>query len=145
MDTVPPDVRSRIMSSVRSTNTKPELVVRRLLHSLGYRFRLHRADLPGRPDISFSAKRKVIDVRGCFWHQHPDPRCSKATIPTSRRDWWASKLQTNIDRDNRNALALQEHGWTSLVLWECELTNHDQLRIRLEDFLGPPLVKPRNE
>lgn len=134
-----------MMSRVRSANTKPERAVRRLLHSLGYRFRLHRRDLPGRPDISFSAKRKAIEVRGCFWHQHPDPRCAKATIPATRSEWWKAKLQSNVARDRRNEIALKERGWAVLVLWECELSNLDQLQERLKIFLGSPRGTGRNE
>jgi len=136
-DTVTPEVRSRMMSRVRSSDTKPEMVVRGLLHSMGYRFRVHRRDLPGRPDISFSAKRKAIEVRGCFWHQHPDPNCAKSTIPNTRRDWWEAKLAGNVLRDFRNEQALAELGWQLLILWECDLHPADQLSARLADFLGP--------
>jgi len=136
-DTVTPQVRSRMMGRVRSSDTKPEMTVRRLLHSMGYRFRLHRPDLPGRPDISFSARRRAVEVRGCFWHQHPNAHCPKATIPATRRDWWAAKLRRNVERDLRNELALRNLGWALLVLWECELHDTERLRAQLTDFLGP--------
>lgn len=137
-DKVSPDVRSRMMSKVRSADTRPELSVRRLLHALGYRYRLHAKGLPGKPDISFSAKRKAIEIRGCFWHQHPDPNCPKATIPVTRRDWWEVKLRSNVARDARNAEALSQLGWDVLVIWECDLRSAERLRRQLIEFLGPP-------
>lgn len=135
-DKVAPDVRSRMMSRVRSVDTQPELRVRRLLHKAGYRYRLHRKDLPGRPDISFSAKRKAIEVRGCFWHQHAEPACAKARLPVTRREWWAAKLATNVERDKRNELALRAQGWRLLILWECELRDDIALEARLTAFLS---------
>ena len=136
-------VRSRMMSRVRSTNTKPELKVRRLLHSRGYRFQVHKKDLPGRPDIVFSRKRKIIEIRGCFWHQHPDPNCSKATIPDFRREWWAEKLHKTVLRDERNYAELTNAGWKLLILWECDLKNISEIEPAILQFLGPPRSLPQ--
>lgn len=134
--------RRRNMRAVKAKNTKPELRIRSLLHQLGYRFRLHRADLPGRPDIVFVGRRKVIEVRGCFWHQHPDPLCSKNKNPTTRASWWASKLGENRARDTRNERLLEQLGWRVHVVWECELTAIDELRQNLIEFLGPTSWSP---
>ncbi len=109
------------MRAIRATNTKPEVTVRRLLHSMGYRFRLHRRDLPGKPDIVFSGRMKVIEVRGCFWHRHSEPGCRNAVLPRSRADWWRTKLDSNVARDARNLSLLEGLGWSVLVLWECQL------------------------
>lgn len=131
-----PEARRRNMSAIRSKHTKPELLVRGLLHRLGYRFRLHRRDLPGRPDIVFPSRRKVVEVRGCFWHRHPDPSCRNAVLPRTRAEWWQAKLEANVARDERNMRALLELGWEVLVVWECE-TDAPDLAIRLAHFLGP--------
>lgn len=134
-----PETRRRNMSAIRGSHTKPELVVRSLLHRLGYRFRLHRRDLPGRPDIVFLSRRKVVEVRGCFWHRHPDPACRNAVMPTTRREWWEAKLAANVARDARNLAALEDAGWAVLVLWECEVRDdRGDLSPRLQAFLGPP-------
>lgn len=137
------DAKRRNMQAIRSKDTAPELTVRRLLHKLGYRYRLHRRDLPGRPDIVLGSRRKAIEVRGCFWHQHPDPGCSKATLPATRREWWAAKLQANVRRDSENLSALSAAGWDVLVVWECELRDYAELQTRLMDFLGPSGANPR--
>lgn len=126
------------MRAVRGRDTAAELSVRRLLHGLGYRFRLHARDLPGRPDIVFRARRRIIEVRGCFWHRHPDATCRNAVLPATRREWWAEKLDANVARDARNLTALEAGGWQVLVLWECELSDSAALVHRLAAFLGPP-------
>lgn len=134
------------MRAIRGRDTRPELIVRRLLHSLGYRFRLHRKDLPGRPDIVLSGRRAVIDVRGCFWHQHGDANCRNAVMPRARRDWWRAKLAQNVERDRANVAALEAAGWRVLVLWECQIKEHDQaLAATLKTFLkvhGPGDGRP---
>lgn len=129
-----PEVRRRTMAAIRGKDTKPELKVRRLLHSLGYRFRLHRRDLPGTPDIVLPGRRKVIEVRGCFWHDHG---CNLSSSPRTRRDYWAAKFATNRARDARNDEALRAMGWDLLVLWECGLNQVEQLEADLVSFLGP--------
>jgi DNA mismatch endonuclease, patch repair protein len=130
--------RRRNLAAVRGKNTKPELVVRQLLYSLGYRYRLHRRDLPGRPDVVFPGRRAVVEIRGCFWHRHPDPTCRNAALPRTRADWWAAKLAANVQRDRRNEATLVEAGWRVLVLWECEVRgDRDALTEKLIDFLGP--------
>lgn len=131
-----PDVRSHNMRSVRSKDTRPELKVRSMLHKLGYRYRLHRADLPGRPDIVFPSRRKVVEVRGCFWHQHQDPACRKNKHPKTREAWWKSKLDRNLLRDAANEQQLEEMGWQVCIIWECELKALAEVRERLIKFLG---------
>jgi len=135
MDTLTPEERHERMSRVRGKNTKPEMLVRRLLHSMGYRYRLHVAGLPGKPDIFFSKRRKAIFVHGCFWHRHPDPTCPFARLPKSRLDFWVPKLEGNRRRDLRNMERLIELGWKCLVIWECELRDREALANRLKDFL----------
>src|SRR5690606_24445799 len=109
VDIMTPAKRSALMSRIRGEDTTPERIVRKLLWHAGYRYRLHRADLPGRPDIVLPKYRKVIFVHGCFWHQHPG--CNKATIPKTRREFWMAKLHGNRERDERNQQLLQELGW----------------------------------
>lgn len=111
--------RSEIMSHVRGKDTAPELQVRSWLHALGYRFRLHRKDLPGRPDIVLARYRVAVFVHGCFWHQHPG--CLKATLPKPNRERWAAKLARNVERDRENREALELAGWAVAIVWECEL------------------------
>ena len=133
-DTVPPDVRSRIMAKVKSKGMKPEMRVRKLLHGLGYRYRLHRADLPGRPDLVFPSRRKVVFVNGCFWHRHAN--CSKVRIPATNRDYWLSKLERNYNRDVRNIALLEEQGWSVMTVWECQLRDIPATTDRLVAFLN---------
>lgn len=141
-----PEARRRNMRAIRGSDTAAELSVRRLLHSLGYRFRLHSRDLPGRPDIVFCSRRRVIEVRGCFWHRHPDPACRNAVLPATRAEWWAEKLEGNVTRDARNLAALEAGGFQVLVLWECELSDRAALTERLVALLGPPgAAGARNE
>ena len=123
------------MSRVRDRNTKPEMIVRRLVHSLGFRYRLHRKDLPGKPDMVFGPRRKVIFVHGCFWHQHPDPDCKLARMPKSREDFWGPKLMRNRERDEENRAALEAQGWQVLEVWECQTKDLDALEARLVKFL----------
>jgi len=118
MDRVTPEQRSRMMAAVRSKNTKPERFIRRELHSRGYRFRLHRPDLPGKPDIVFPSRKRVIFVNGCFWHGHD---CSRGALPATRYDFWAAKIGGNKARDAENQRKLEETGWSVLVVWECDL------------------------
>ncbi|GAA5071263.1 DNA mismatch endonuclease Vsr [Roseibacterium beibuensis] len=107
------------MAKVRSQNTKPELAVRRYLHARGLRFRLHRRDLPGKPDMVFPSRRVAVFVHGCFWHQHPG--CRRAKLPQTRADFWREKLEANVRRDAAALAALEILGWTALVVWECEI------------------------
>ena len=133
--------RSENMRAIRGKDTKPEMEVRRLVHELGYRFRLHRADLPGKPDLAFPARRKVIFVHGCFWHSHS---CKSGLIPNSNRDFWLTKLGKNKARDAKNLDALAEQGWKVLVIWECDLNDARALRLTVKRFLGSwkPISKP---
>lgn len=125
--------RSENMRAIRSKDTKPELAVRSLVHGLGYRFRLHRPDLPGRPDLAFPVRRKVIFVHGCFWHSHG---CKSGLIPKSNRDFWLPKLKRNKARDSKNVEALAELGWKALVIWQCELRDSGSLSVKVKRFLG---------
>lgn len=135
VDTRTPEQRSRIMRSVGTQNTGPELTVRKLLHSMGYRFRLHVRHLPGTPDIVFQRRKMAIFVHGCYWHGHG---CRKGAPPKSSLEYWGPKIQANKERDARNVSALKEAGWQTLVLWQCELGDTTALAARLMDFLGPP-------
>lgn len=134
MDKLDAERRSTNMRQIRSKDTAPELFLRQLLHRSGYRFRLHRKDLPGKPDLVFPARRKVIFLHGCFWHQHPG--CAQGRIPGSRRDYWEPKLVRNRERDGLVQAALKQQGWGALTIWECEL-ERDGLRIlnKLRRFL----------
>jgi DNA mismatch endonuclease (patch repair protein) len=117
--------RSRIMRAVKGTDTKPELAVRRLAHRIGYRFRLHRKDLPGKPDLTFPRLRKVVFIHGCFWHGHD---CARgARVPVQNRDYWTRKVARNVERDRSAQSALQRLGWKSLVVWECEIKDQDRM------------------
>lgn len=133
MDRLTPIQRSAQMARVRSRDTKPEMTVRSLVHRLGYRYRLHRRDLPGAPDLVFPSRRKVIFVHGCFWHQH---RCSAGNRrPKTRVNFWTAKLGANKVRDRRVIRKLKTMGWSVLVLWECQLRDERSLGRRLDDFL----------
>lgn len=138
MDTRTPEKRSEIMSLVRGKNTTPELAVRRLVHGLGFRFRLHAADLPGRPDLVFPRLRKVIFVHGCFWHGHR--KCSKSRLPKSRTAYWKAKLDANKARDTRNLADIRALGWGSLVVWQCELKAQAKLVTKIDRFLSKGTV-----
>ena len=125
---------SGMMRRVRAKNTAPELAVRRALFARGYRYRLHIANLPGKPDLAFPGRRKAIFVHGCFWHQHSG--CPKATVPGTRTDWWRTKLQRTVERDRENRAALESMGWTVAIAWECETRRFDDLMPRLTAFLS---------
>lgn len=133
MDSLSPAERSEIMARVRSKNSRPEMLVRKLVFGLGYRYRLHAKDLPGHPDIVFRTLRKVIFVHGCFWHRHSV--CALARLPKSRLDFWRPKLEGNKKRDDRNKRALQRQGWKVLTIWECQLKNPERLELRIKGFL----------
>jgi DNA mismatch endonuclease (patch repair protein) len=123
------------MSRVKGKNTTPEIRVRRAAHALGLRFRLHRRDLPGVPDLVFPKHRLALFVHGCFWHRHPD--CPKATIPKSRTAYWQDKFNNNIERDLRAERALQQLGWKVLKVWECQTKDGDRLRTFLSSQIKP--------
>ncbi len=132
------DARRAVMRAIKSKDTKPELALRSLLHRAGYRYRLHRTDLPGKPDLVFASKRKVIFVHGCFWHSHCDGVCKAASVPKARADYWGAKLARNKARDERNAVALAQRGWQSLVVWECWLRDSEKALAIAQAFLGEP-------
>lgn len=127
--------RRRNMAAIRGRDTMPELRLRRLLHALGYRFRLQRKDLPGRPDIVFPGRRKVIFVHGCFWHRHG---CKNSIPPKANAEWWAEKLGRNVERDRGAVAALEALGWSVLTVWECEAKDEAQVSDSIQRFLGPP-------
>ena len=132
MDTVSSEKRSEIMRRVRQRNTGPEMVVRKLLHAIGYRFRLHRKGLPGSPDIVLPKYRAVIFVHGCFWHGHG---CRKGRLPSTRRDFWRAKIDGNRSRDAKAEADLNALGYRVLVVWECKVKDKETLEIRLKTFL----------
>lgn len=134
MDPLSQAQRSYLMSRVRSKDTSPEMSVRRLVHALGFRYRLHCRNLPGTPDLVFPKKKKVIFVHGCFWHKH---NCKHGQIASkSNVDYWSAKLERNRSRDKDNVKALQTMGWQSLIVWECQLKEIDKLKRRLIKFLN---------
>jgi DNA mismatch endonuclease (patch repair protein) len=141
MDRLSREARSAHMRLIRKVDTKPELRVRQVAHALGFRFRLHRKDLPGTPDVVFPRLRKVILVNGWFWHQHPG--CRLARLPKSRLEYWLPKLERNLQRDAEKLLALAEAGWTALVVWECETKDGEALAERLRRFLAAASSEPR--
>lgn len=132
VDTLTPAERSARMGRIRGSNTKPELLLRLALHRLGYRYRLHRRDLPGRPDIVFPSRRRAIFVHGCFWHHHT---CKIGHVPASRTEFWQQKFARNKQRDERNLQDLSGMGWEVLVIWECELKDVDGAVQRAAAFL----------
>lgn len=138
MDFLTPTARSERMSLIRKTDTTPELIVRRMVHRLGFRFRLHCRDLPGTPDLVFRRAKKVIEVRGCFWHSH---KCRKNKRPVaSRCNYWHPKLVRNVNRDRQNLRRLRNLGWQVLVVWECETKNTAALATRIGSFLAAETV-----
>jgi DNA mismatch endonuclease, patch repair protein len=141
VDTLSPAERSRRMARIRNKDTSPEMAVRRIVHRLGYRYRLHRRDLPGCPDLVFSRIKSAIFVHGCFWHRHPDPNCRLARLPKSRLDFWEGKLSANRLRDIRNQELLVDRGWRILIVWECELSDKEQLENKLKNFLGRTCIQ----
>lgn len=132
-DTRTKEKRSEIMSMVRSKDTKPELLIRRLIYGMGFRYRLHCKGLPGKPDIVMIGRKKIVDVRGCFWHGHEG--CKYGQLPKSREGFWREKINRNRERDSKNQRMLGEAGWRVLVVWQCELKNIDTLKKRLHEFI----------
>lgn len=133
MDTLSPAQRGKLMSRVRSKDTKPEMAVRRLVHSMGCRYRLHKRPLPGSPDLVLFGLKTVIFVHGCFWHRHP--RCKKASTPSTNCDFWRRKFHANRLRDKRNIRKLRRLGWETLIVWECETRDPEKLKERLRQEL----------
>jgi len=133
LDHVTKQRRSEIMSKIRGKNTTPELVVRKIVHSLGYRYRLHAKNIPGKPDLVFIGRKKAIFVHGCFWHGHD---CNKGKPPNSNEEYWFPKLEANKIRDRKNIIDLEKMGWKVLIVWQCNLKNIDSLRDQLIKFLN---------
>jgi DNA mismatch endonuclease (patch repair protein) len=127
--------RSKRMAGIRSRDTGPEMIVRKLVHGMGFRYRLHGASLPGKPDLVFAGRKKVIFVHGCFWHRHPAKSCKLARLPKSRLDFWKPKLEGNRTRDRRTKSELRKLGWEVLTIWECQLRNIDSVSLRVRSFL----------
>lgn len=137
-DWLPPNVRSRVMRAIRNKNTKPELIVRKNLFAMGFRYRLHSKELPGRPDLVFPGRKKVVFIHGCFWHQHPDPNCPICGVPKSNQSYWGPKLKRNIARDCKTTALLKGLGWGVHVVWECQIrTNPERAVSAVKKFLGP--------
>jgi len=134
MDTLSQQGRSEQMSRIKATDTGPEMVVRRLAHSLGFRYKLHVRDLPGTPDLVFPRLRKIIFVHGCFWHRHNG--CSLARLPKSKMDFWVPKLNGNRDRDGKNTKALRRDGWKVKIIWECQTKKPKRVQKSIERFLS---------
>jgi DNA mismatch endonuclease Vsr len=136
-DTLTPEQRVKAMCSVKSRDTSVEMAVRSLVHAMGFRYRLHVSDLPGKPDLVFPSRRKIIQVHGCFWHQHLG--CRHATMPSTNAEYWVHKLYSNVRRDNANVKALKAMGWKVMVVWECEAQARARQRLikRLRRFLCP--------
>lgn len=132
-DVFTPTKRSEVMSRIRGSDTKPELAVRSMLHGMGYRFRLHRRDLPGRPDVVLTRYRTVVFVHGCFWHRHAG--CSYATTPSTRTAFWQAKFDANVERDRRQVRALRQDGWSVVTVWACELRHPERVARRLDRHL----------
>lgn len=135
MDIVSPATRSAMMARIRAKGTRPEVLVRQAAHGLGYRFRLHRKDLPGTPDLVFPGRRTALFVHGCFWHRHPG--CKYSYTPKSNVEFWGRKLEGNIKRDQHVQLSLERIGWRVAVIWECEASEPDGLRRKLKACLDP--------
>lgn len=134
MDIIDEQARSRMMGRIRGKDTKPEMAVRRLAHRLGFRFRLHRRDLPGSPDLVFPGRKKVVFVHGCYWHRHPG--CRMAYEPKSNVAFWTEKFAKNVARDEKALADLKNQGWDTLVIWECEVENLALIASRLSAYLG---------
>jgi len=136
VDKLTPEERSKNMGNIRSKDTSPEMIVRKQAHRLGYRFRLHSKDLPGKPDLVFPGRKKVIFVHGCFWHQHKDSDCKITRIPKSRTEYWIPKLKRNAERDIQHQKQLLAMGWNFLVIWECEVNDTEMLTGKIWGFLS---------
>ena len=143
MDTISKDKRRWNMQRIRSKNTSPELTVRSFLHRNGFRFRVCDSKLSGKPDIVLKKYMLVIQIRGCFWHQHPD--CKRATIPSSNVEYWLPKLQKNVERDKQNDLLLTRSGWHVAVIWECEVKNGNFIQILLQHLPIDKSLKCNNQ
>ena len=135
MDKIPPQKRAKNMRAIRSKGMKPEMIVRSITYRMGFRYRLHRSDLPGKPDLVFPDRRKAIFVHGCFWHQHTAKTCKITRIPKSNLEYWIPKLERNNARDKKNRSALRKLGWDVLIVWECQLKNQGKISVRIESFL----------
>lgn len=133
MDNLTKEKRSAVMRSVKGKNTAPEMIVRQLLHKLGYRYRLHRKELPGSPDLVFGSRHKVVFVHGCYWHGHG---CKYGQLPKTNLAFWSTKIESNRRRDERNLGDLQALGWDVLIVWQCETRNISALHSSLTNFLG---------
>lgn len=138
-DKLTPERRSENMRRIKSKGMKPELLVRSLVHKMGHRFRLHRKDLPGKPDLVFGPKRKAIFVHGCFWHGHEDPSCPDRRTPKSNLEYWLPKLSRNKQRDKEHLLNLKTAGWEPMVIWECEMRRPETIKKKIRAFLKPPV------
>jgi DNA mismatch endonuclease (patch repair protein) len=138
MDVLTPDQRRAVMRAIRSRNTSPEMTVRRIVHAMGLRFRLHRRDLPGTPDLVLPRWQLAVFVHGCFWHQHPG--CRFATQPATRRKFWLAKFAANVERDQRAVRALRRLGWRIAVIWGCEVAKPALVRRRIRRSLAGPLA-----
>lgn len=130
-----PAARRAVMRANKAKDTKPEVALRRMLHAMGYRFRLHRRDLPGTPDIVFPGRHKAIQVHGCFWHQHEG--CRRANVPATRQEYWGPKLARNKERDQETQERLKALGWDVMTVWECEVADPHSAAERVRAFLGP--------
>ena len=133
-DHVDPETRSRIMQAVHSKDTKPELAVRRMVHSMGFRYRLHVNNLPGKPDLVFPSRGKIVFVHGCFWHRHRG--CRFTTSPKTRAEYWEDKFCANVARDRSTVKTLKKMGWAVMTVWQCQLKNPVRLAGRLNEFLA---------
>ncbi|TLG89436.1 DNA mismatch endonuclease Vsr [Pseudomonas edaphica] len=136
-DIVTQERRSQNMSRIKGKNTKPEMIVRSACHDLGLRYRLHRKDLPGTPDLVFPKHRLCLFVHGCFWHRHPD--CKYAYTPKSRLDFWSPKLAKNVERDAKAQRALETSGWRVSIIWECQTKNRDALQTEIKKMFDSKL------
>lgn len=141
-DRLTPAERSAHMARIPRAGTKPELMVRQMLHRLGYRFRVNLNGIPGRPDVAFPHRRKIIQVHGCFWHAHDG--CTLHHVPINRREFWLAKFARNKERDARLESEARKQGWDSLIVWECEMKNQQALTHRLVEFLGPTRLLKRS-
>ncbi len=135
-DSVSPERRSENMRRIRNKDMKPEMLVRQFVHAMGYRFRLHRRDLPGSPDLVLPRHRKIILVHGCFWHGHGDSNCADGRrLPKTNLDYWIPKLTKNKERDQANIARLHDLGWETMIVWECEIRRLEDVRARLRSFI----------
>lgn len=140
VDTLSIKARSERMARVRGKHTKPERLVRQLARRLGYSHGMHGSALPGKPDLVFTTRKKVIFIHGCFWHRHPSTKCALARLPKSRLDFWVPKLTENRNRDIRIQRRLRKLGWRYMTIWECQLRNEMRIAERLKRFLGRPNI-----